>query len=135
MSHQDWSSITWDKRGQQGKNESKKVFLERQKRKNGVTIQNRFTEGKNKNIRSGMNKSKLDENTEIFKHKKVSINVGKKIMQKRCEKNLSQKALAQKINVHVSIIQQYELGKAIPNGNILRRIEKAIDLNPGELKK
>jgi len=42
------------------------------------------------------------------------------------EKNLSQKDCAQKINEKPSVLQDYESGKAIPNAQILSKLERVL---------
>lgn len=44
----------------------------------------------------------------------------------RLEKGLSQKDVAQKINEKPSILQDYEAGKAIPNPQILGKLERVL---------
>ena len=42
------------------------------------------------------------------------------------EKEMSQKDLAQKVNEKPSVIQEYEAGKAIPNPQILGKLERVL---------
>ena len=44
----------------------------------------------------------------------------------RMEKNLSQKDVAQKINEKQSVLQDYESGRAIPNPQILGKLERVL---------
>ena len=44
----------------------------------------------------------------------------------RMEKQLSQKDLAQKVNEKPSVIQDYESSKAIPNPQILGKLERVL---------
>ena len=44
----------------------------------------------------------------------------------RLELKLSQKDVAQKINEKPSVLQDYESGKAIPNPQILAKLERAL---------
>jgi putative transcription factor len=44
----------------------------------------------------------------------------------RLELKLSQKDLAAKVNEKVSVLQDYESGKAIPNPQILGKLERAL---------
>jgi putative transcription factor len=50
----------------------------------------------------------------------------KAIQQARMEKGLSQKDCAQKINEKPSVLQDYESGKAIPNTQILAKLERVL---------
>jgi transcriptional regulator with XRE-family HTH domain len=44
----------------------------------------------------------------------------------RMERKLSQKEVAQKINEKPSVLQDYESGKAIPNAQILSKLERTL---------
>lgn len=44
----------------------------------------------------------------------------------RLELQLSQKDVAQKINEKPSVLQEYESGKAIPNAQILGKLERVL---------
>ena len=44
----------------------------------------------------------------------------------RMELKLSQKDVAQKINEKPSVLQDYEAGKAIPNAQILAKLERTL---------
>lgn len=70
--------------------------------------------------------SKTDLDT--FKNKKVDANFSKKIIQSRNKKNLTQKQLAQIINVKPAIINDYESGKAIPNSAILNKLKRTLGI-------
>jgi len=48
------------------------------------------------------------------------------MQQARMEKGLSQKDCAQKINEKPSVLQDYESGKAIPNTQILSKLERVL---------
>ena len=52
--------------------------------------------------------------------------MGKAIQTARQEKELSQKDLAQKVNEKPSVIQDYESGKAVPNPQILSKLERTL---------
>ena len=56
----------------------------------------------------------------------VGLTIGKQISQARCAKKVSQKQLAQQLNVLPSVIQTYENGKALKNNSMLSKIEKAL---------
>ena len=82
----------------------------------------------NKNTSQNVDFHKLDNNTDAGKHDKVSLSVGKLIMKGRQAKNMSQKELAQKINEKPTVINSYEQSKAIPNQQILGKIEKQLGI-------
>jgi len=70
--------------------------------------------------------AKLDRENEVAPPQKISLTVGKAMQTARMEKQLSQKDVAQKINEKPSILQDYESGKAIPNPQILGKLERVL---------
>ena len=72
-----------------------------------------------------MNARKL-EMSEDLKHAKVDKSLSKAIMQARTAKKMTQKDLATKINEKPQIIGEYESGKAIPNPQLISKIERAL---------
>ncbi|KAG6395576.1 hypothetical protein SASPL_141699 [Salvia splendens] len=75
---------------------------------------------------TSLNTRKLDEDTENLTHEKVPTELKKAIMQARMDKKLTQAQLAQVINEKPQIIQEYESGKAIPNQQIISKLERAL---------
>ncbi|KDP34783.1 hypothetical protein JCGZ_10563 [Jatropha curcas] len=73
-----------------------------------------------------LNTRKLDEETENLTHGRVPTELKKAIMQARMDKKLTQSQLAQLINEKPQIIQEYESGKAIPNQQIISKLERAL---------
>lgn len=57
---------------------------------------------------------------------KISHNVRHNIQKARCIKNMSQRDLAKKLNMSLSVISDYENGKAIPDRSTLSRLGKAL---------
>ena len=74
----------------------------------------------------GRNALKLENETEELTHKTVNAEVKKAIMQGRLAKKLTQAQLAQQINERPQVIQEYESGKAIPNQQILGKLERVL---------
>ncbi|KAG9447889.1 hypothetical protein H6P81_014017 [Aristolochia fimbriata] len=73
-----------------------------------------------------LNTRKLDEETENLAHDRVPSDLKKAIMQARVEKKLNQAQLAHLINEKPQVIQEYESGKAIPNQQIITKLERAL---------
>ena len=69
---------------------------------------------------------KLEEETETFKTQKAGLGLGKAIQAGRTAKKLTQKQLATSLNEKPQVIQQYENGQAIPNPQIIGKIERAL---------
>ncbi len=72
-----------------------------------------------------MSARKLEETDEL-KHNKVGKSLSKAIQQARMAKKMSQKDLATAINEKPQVIGEYENGKAIPNGQIISKIERKL---------
>lgn len=75
---------------------------------------------------NNMNNRKLDESSESERINKVEKSISKIIMQARLALSLSQKDLAQKINQKPQVIMDYENGKAIPNPQILGKMQRIL---------
>ncbi|XP_046389666.1 endothelial differentiation-related factor 1 [Ischnura elegans] len=99
-------------------------------RRQGVQVdtQQKWGAGQNKQHQTTKNTAKLDRETEELKHDKVTLDVGKLIQQGRQSKGWSQKDLATRVNEKPQVINDYEAGRAIPNQNIIGKIEKAIGM-------
>ena len=76
---------------------------------------------------------KIENETKHFAHAKITLPMMKKIQQARVNAGLTQKQLAQALNVKPQIIQSYENGKAIPFGRVIQKIEKACRLEFGAI--
>merc|ERR1712003_42136 len=61
-----------------------------------------------------------------LKIQKVDRNLSKAIQQARMAKKMTQKDLATKINEKPQVVGEYESGKAVPNGQIIVKIERAL---------
>jgi putative transcription factor len=84
-------------------------------------------ETKSKNNNELLSKNyKLDNETEELKHTKIAFNLSKTIQQARADKKMTQKQLAQAINKSTAIIAQYENGSALPDNQILGKLERSL---------
>merc|ERR1712137_602416 len=83
------------------------------------------------------NAKKIEEETEEFKHDTVELDLRLKIQKARQAKGWTQKELAQRINEKSTVIGDYESGKAIPNNQIISKMERALgaQLRGGKKKK
>ncbi|KAF9920940.1 multiprotein-bridging factor 1 [Linnemannia zychae] len=70
--------------------------------------------------------AKLAETDEIVAPKAVSMDVGKAIAKARIELKLTQKELGVKVNEKQTVINDYEAGRAVPNQQILGKLERAL---------
>eukprot|EP00931_Biecheleriopsis_adriatica_P069915 TRINITY_DN43720_c0_g1_i1.p1 TRINITY_DN43720_c0_g1~~TRINITY_DN43720_c0_g1_i1.p1 ORF type:complete len:146 (+),score=33.68 TRINITY_DN43720_c0_g1_i1:67-504(+) len=124
----DWSPVVWQKSGPKGK-ASKSASEVNAARRSGAAVETekKFGGGGNQSSHSVCsNAKKLDEHTETFRHATVSHEFKTALMQARMAKKMSQAALATAINEKGSVINEYESGKAIPNGPIINKLNKAL---------
>jgi ribosome-binding protein aMBF1 (putative translation factor) len=113
-----WDSVTiLTKKHTHNKNNPKKKISDTE----DITRKNSKKDSQIKNIQ-------LDNATEAAKHKTICKEYSHKIIQGRVAKKWKQKDLAKKINVNVSIINDYECGRAIVNNTILGKIEKQLNI-------
>jgi len=74
----------------------------------------------------GKSLAKLENETETFHHDTVPLSMGKEIQKARVAKGMSQAQLAQAINEKPQVVNQYESGKAIPNGQVISKMERVL---------
>ena len=109
------------------------------KKKNPISSKNvsselRYSEG-NKKTDAVMDKRKLDENDDGGKLPELGLNIGQRIQQARAAKGMKQKDLATKCNEKPNVIAEYEQGKAIPNNQILGKLERVLGVKLRGLSK
>jgi putative transcription factor len=129
---QDWTPVVLQKTTKQkvaGMSSAHAVAA--QKMAGVMTTEKKFDAAQNKSAHSGSGAGmkKLEESTEEFKHNTVSQDLSKAISQARLAKKMTQKDLATAINEKPQIIQEYESGKAIPNPQILNKLDRALGIH------
>jgi putative transcription factor len=121
LSHQDWKPVTLHR-----------TYTADEKLKNAQRTGQTTSVNKN----TGQNKSaKLDSETENFTIVKSGLTLGKEIQQGRSAKKLTQKQLATMLNEKPQVIQQYENGQAIPNPQIINKLQKSLGVKLSRPKK
>jgi putative transcription factor len=95
--------------------------------------------GGNASAHSGgiMSARKLEEATDVGTIAKVDKSLSKAIMQARTAKKMTQKELATAINEKPQVVAEYESGKAIPNPQIISKLERKLGTKlprPGKSK-
>ncbi|MCI4392565.1 hypothetical protein PGIGA_G00147350 [Pangasianodon gigas] len=129
MAESDWDTVTvLRKKGSASQAKSKQAVTAAQRRGEDVETTKKWAAGQNKQHVVTKNTAKLDRETEELHHERVPLEVGKVIQQGRQNKGLTQKDLATKINEKPQVIADYESGKAIPNNQVMGKIERAIGL-------
>eukprot|EP00916_Digyalum_oweni_P013632 GHVL01022394.1.p1 GENE.GHVL01022394.1~~GHVL01022394.1.p1 ORF type:complete len:138 (+),score=24.72 GHVL01022394.1:30-443(+) len=126
--HQDWTQVVWDKKPTSGaaardKNAVNQAF----KKGERVEVVKKYAGGKNSGAQHPqMNTKTLDEDNEHLKHARVSHEFRIALQQARQAKGMTQQALAQEISEKGSVINEYENGKAIPNGQVVQKLNRAL---------
>jgi putative transcription factor len=68
----------------------------------------------------------IEAETERFEVQTTDISFANRLKTLRAEKEMTQKDLAQRANVKVDIIRDYENGKGIPDGKLISRLEQIL---------
>jgi len=128
----DWNTaptVIGNRRGGNTGNVSKERQLNMARRAGAnISTEQKYGGGGNRQGGTSLNTAKLDAETEELKHKTVDKSVGQLIAQGRQAKEMSQKDLATKICEKPQIVTEYEQGKAIPNQQILAKMERALGI-------
>ncbi|KAG0024104.1 multiprotein-bridging factor 1 [Podila clonocystis] len=70
--------------------------------------------------------AKVAESPEIIAPKTVTADVGKIMAKARIEKKITQKELSAVVHEKPAVINDYEAGRAVPNQQVLGKIERAL---------
>eukprot|EP00578_Thalassiosira_sp_NH16_P024201 CAMPEP_0181102786 /NCGR_PEP_ID=MMETSP1071-20121207/14505_1 /TAXON_ID=35127 /ORGANISM="Thalassiosira sp., Strain NH16" /LENGTH=169 /DNA_ID=CAMNT_0023185791 /DNA_START=99 /DNA_END=608 /DNA_ORIENTATION=+ len=128
QSGQDWGSVNVGRASAGRVNVPKSAAgVSRMKAMGMVQTERKYGAGGNASAHSGagINARKIEESDEL-KHSKVDKNLSKAIQQARMAKKMTQKDLATKINEKPQIVGEYENGKAIPNGQLISKMERVL---------
>eukprot|EP00126_Sphaerothecum_destruens_P002778 Sdes_comp16204_c0_seq2m5470 len=130
MSETDWDTVTVLRKPKAKASDARSKQTLEAARRSGAAIESekKYRGGGNAQHQIQKNTAKLDRETEELKHDTVTLDLGKLIMQGRTSAGLSQKDLATKINEKPAVINDYEAARAIPNNQILGKIERAIGI-------
>lgn len=124
----DWDSVTVISKSRPARGTAnEKTALRQAQRSGNLETRQKMFAGTNVKGNTAHH-AKLDRETEELKHKSVGMGVGKLIQQGRNQKGMTQKELATKICEKPQVINEYELGKCIPNNQIMGKIERAIGI-------
>lgn len=92
-----------------------------------VSVDKKYGAGGNKTSSAeGQRLAKIDRENEVAPPPKIDVSVGRAIQKGRLDKALSQKDLAAKVNEKPNVINDYEAGRAVPNQQLLGKIERVI---------
>jgi len=114
MDHQDWEPIYLKAKQILNKKELEALNQENQ-------LKNARSE-----IHSKVNKMEKQIEEGNFTHKKMDAFYGKELQKKRLSMGMTQKDIAQKINVPVKMINEIESGKAKHNGQLMNKLNRIL---------
>jgi putative transcription factor len=130
---QDWEPVNAGQSHAGGRVKTPKTARELSAAKEAglVSTEKRFGAGGNASAHSSsgatiMSARKLEEADEPSKILKVDKSLSKAIMQARTAKKMTQKDLATAINEKPQVVAEYESGKAIPNPQIITKLERKL---------
>mmetsp|Transcript_18550 Transcript_18550/g.29896 ORF Transcript_18550/g.29896 Transcript_18550/m.29896 type:complete len:178 (-) Transcript_18550:187-720(-) len=135
---QDWGTVNVG-RGTVGSKPKTARGIDMAKATGAMATEKRHGAGSNASAHSGgiMSARKLEEATDVGTIAKVDKSLSKAIMQARTAKKMTQKELATAINEKPQVVAEYETGKAIPNPQIISKLERKLGTKlprPGKSK-
>jgi len=98
----------------------------------GVSTESKYGGAGNTQKKGDRNMKALDDDSENLKVKRVDKSIGKWMALGRKNyqpKSLTQKELAQKMNEKPHVVQEYENGKAVPNSQVLNKIQRVLKIH------
>eukprot|EP00922_Rhytidocystis_sp_ex-Travisia-forbesii_P019976 GHVS01029472.1.p1 GENE.GHVS01029472.1~~GHVS01029472.1.p1 ORF type:complete len:216 (+),score=42.01 GHVS01029472.1:42-689(+) len=127
-SHQDWNTVTWSKSNSRDKNMTKEQEVNVARRKGeSIDTEKKFLGGQNKAAKNICpNAAKVDEDTGDYHVDRVTHDFAKALQQARLDKKMTQAQLAQAVNEKTSVINDYEAGRAIPNGQLVGKLKRIL---------
>lgn len=125
--YQDWNTVVIN-RSKAGPKRSATATDAARAKVDGADVETlrKFNAGGNKQRAGPSNAAKIDAEGEDFHHKALDPKVKLRIQQARNAKQWTRADLAKAINEREGVIVEYENGKAIPNQQILAKMEKAL---------
>jgi len=102
-------------------------------RRGQVDIEEKFSAPNHKT--GPTNAKKLDEDTGSYKHASVGHDFKVALMQARAAKKLTQDQLGQQCNLPKATIQSYENGKAIPEGQVISKLNRVLGVTLPKVQK
>ncbi len=127
MSHQDWNEVVWSKKPPSGaKARDPQVINEARRRGDAIEVEKKRSATNKSQSHTASNLSKFDEDREVYRHDHVSHDFSVALQKARQAKSLTQAQLAAAICEKVTVVNEYENGKAIPNGAIIQKLNRAL---------
>jgi len=130
MAESNWDEVTYLRKKTPTASQMRSQQAINQAQRQGLDIETskKWSAGQNKQHSAAKDTAKLDRETEELHHDTVGMTVGRLIQKGRQDKKLTQKELATKINEKPQIVNDYEAGRAIPNQQVLGKLERALGI-------
>ncbi|GFE52688.1 multi bridging factor [Babesia ovis] len=141
-SHQDWTPVVWSKKDNCRGPQRKSAINDARRAGDEITTEKKCKSimfmpsdhlclvlgGQNRSTKAYLpaNAAKIDNETEDFRIERVEFHFRQALQKARLAKGLTQQALARLINEPEATVKEYENGSAIPNGNILQKLSRAL---------
>ncbi len=104
-------------------------------KQNGTGPKYNIEERKSDEAKSAASKMYALEHSEDVTVQTIPLSISQEISKARVAKNLTQKDLAQRLNVQPAVITSYENGKAIPDHQMLQKIARELGTKFSKLPK
>ncbi|EER15225.1 multiprotein bridging factor type 1, putative [Perkinsus marinus ATCC 50983] len=124
---QDWNPVVLNK-GRPKNPASRTAVNDARRTGQDVEVTAKWRGGQNMSTKEGLpaNAAKLDQDNAVYKHPHISTEFRHALQQARLAKKMSQADLAKAINEKPTVINEYESGKAIPNGAIISKLNRIL---------
>lgn len=124
----DWDTVTYlrKKAPSTGALRTDKAVNQARRAGGEVETSKKYGAGGNKQSGAAKNTATLDQETEELKHDHVSRNFALALQKARNDKGFTQKDFATRINEKPQVVSEYEQGKAIPNQQIIGKMERTL---------
>jgi putative transcription factor len=128
MGDSDWDTVTVLRKRPQKASALRTQQAVNAAQRQGIPVETskKFNAATNKNHVGSLNTAKLDRESEELHHDRIGMDVGKLIQKARQEKGMTQKELATKICEKIQVVNDFEAGRALPNQQVLSKMERAL---------
>ena len=124
---QQWEAVVWRKSAPSGQAAKSSAAVNQARRKgDNIETSKKLSAATNRSSPAVPNARKLDEHAETFRHQTVSHDFKLALQQARLAKQWTQAQLAASINEKASVVNDYESGRAIPNGVVVVKLNRAL---------
>jgi putative transcription factor len=121
----DWNKVTVIRKNA-GKKPQSASGIAAAKRAGTLGTERKAVHGQHNGAGLAVYARKLDDETEDFRHAKISTNFKIELQKARQKKGWTQKQLAAACNLQPAIINTYESGKAVPDPSVINKLNRIL---------